>query len=215
MTQRVDIAGEQLLLHPFRAAFWEERQTLLLADLHLGKARHFRRSGIPVPQGVADATWDRLLSLLFDFKPHRVLFLGDLFHSDYNREWEELGDLTRQFGDISFELVRGNHDILSSSAYARAQLTVHLEPLSEGPFLFSHHPIEEVPEGQYNLAGHVHPAVSLQGGARQRLKLPCFYFGTRQGILPAFGQFTGTQRIRPSPGEQVFVIADQEIVRMG
>ncbi len=214
MIAETDIAGEKLLLHAFRAAFWEKQQTLLLADLHLGKARHFRRSGIPVPQGVADATWDRLLSLLFDFKPRRVIFLGDLFHSDYNREWEELGDLTRQFGDMSFELVRGNHDILSSAAYERAQLSIHPEPFLEEPFLFSHHPIEDVPEGLYNLAGHVHPAVSLRGGARQRLKLPCFFFGAQQGILPAFGQFTGTQRIRPREGEQVFVIADQEVVRM-
>jgi len=213
--QSIHLHGERLLLHPFRAMLWERTGTLLLADLHLGKARHFRRAGIPVPQGVADATWDRLLSLLVDLQPRRVLFLGDLFHSDYNREWEELGDLTAQFGDVRFELVRGNHDLLPGADHERVGIRFHPGALREGPFLFSHHPVAELPSGCYNLAGHVHPAVRLRGGARQRLKLPCFYFGERQALLPAFGQFTGTQVVAPRKGDRVFVIVDEEVVRVG
>ena len=211
----IDLHGERLVLHPFRAAFWERAGTLLLADLHLGKARHFRRAGIPVPQGVADATWDRLLSLLIDFQPRRVLFLGDLFHSDYNCEWEELGDLTAQFEGVRFELVRGNHDILAGADYERVGIRLHRAELMEGPFLFSHYPLAEVPGGFYNLAGHIHPAVRLRGPARQRAKLPCFYFGKAQALLPAFGQFTGTQVVAPRAGDQVYVIVEEEVVRVG
>ncbi len=213
--QSILLHGDRFLLHPFRAMLWERTATLLLADLHLGKARHFRRAGIPVPQGVADATWDRLLSLLVDLQPRRVLFLGDLFHSDYNREWEELGDLTAQFDFIRFELVRGNHDILPGADYERVGIRLHRAELPEGPFVFSHHPLTEVPAGYYNLAGHVHPAVRLRGRARQRTRLPCFYFGREQALLPAFGQFTGTQVIAPREGDQVYVIVEEEVVRVG
>ena len=212
---KTTIQGQTLRLHPFRAVLWEERSTVLLADLHLGKARHFRRAGIPVPQGVADATWGRLNGLLSDLRPERVLILGDLFHSTYNREWEAMGDLTARFGDVRFELIQGNHDILPPADYERVQVQVHRGVLPEGSFLFSHHPLEEIPEGFYNLAGHIHPAVFLRGRARQRAKLPCFHFGERQGLLPAFGQFTGTKVIVPAAGDQVFVIADGLVLKAG
>lgn len=185
-----------------------------MADLHLGKARHFRRAGIPVPQGVADATWDRLISLLVDFQPERILFLGDLFHSEYNREWEELGALARQFAPSTFELVRGNHDLLTDRDYKRAHIHLHEDHHREGPFLFTHHPLPVTPEGTYNLAGHLHPCVHLRGKARMRTRLPCFYFGAQHGILPAFGQFTGSKSIRPKEGDQVFVIAEERVIRM-
>ena len=108
---------QTFLLHPFRAVYWAEASMLLLADPHFGKATHFRRSGIPVPQGVSDANWDRIISLLLDFSPKEVLFLGDLFHSDYNTEWESLQQLTQQFDTTSFSLVLGSHDRLEEQHY--------------------------------------------------------------------------------------------------
>lgn len=33
------------------AAFWEEKSTLFLADLHLGKETSFQARGVPVPSG--------------------------------------------------------------------------------------------------------------------------------------------------------------------
>ncbi len=62
------------------------------------------------------------------------------------------------------------------------------------------------------LAGHLHPAVSLSGPGRQRERLPCFLFGERVGILPAFGDFTGGAAVRPRPGDRVFAVAEDEVV---
>lgn len=218
----VTICGERLLLHPWRAAFWEKENTLLLADLHLGKVTHFRKAGIAVPPEVSDANWDKLISLLVDFQPGRVIFLGDLFHSDYNREWEELRNLIHQFHSSHFELVPGNHDRLKAEDYAAAGIKVHPSQLDLGPFQLTHHPPEghagrdarPVPGARYILAGHIHPCVTLQGVGRQRLRLPCFYFGSQYGLLPAFGAFTGTARIRPAAGDHVFVIVNEKVVPM-
>ena len=87
------IKGQTFHLHPLKAIYWEEQGALLIADLHLGKTRHFRREGFPVPQGAGDANYDKLINLFLHFEPKRVIYLGDLFHSDYNQEWEELIDL--------------------------------------------------------------------------------------------------------------------------
>lgn len=209
------IAGEELILHHFKAIFWPRQSVLFLADLHLGKATHFRKAGLPVPMAVSDSNWDRLSTLLLAYMPNRVLILGDLFHSDYNQEWEVLGELIQQFKTTRFELVTGNHDILSPEQYARIGLVVHKEMLFLEPFLLTHIPIEEhIVEG-YNLSGHIHPGVVLRGAGRQRLRLPCFYFGPKQGILPAFGAFTGLATIQPDKKDKVFVIAEEEVIKVG
>ncbi len=206
------LAEQHLWLHPLKAIYWQEAQALLLADLHLGKAVHFRKEGIPAPDAVEDANFDHLISLLLSFQPKRVLLLGDLFHSDYNLVWEEWEGLLEQFADISFELVPGNHDVLPSEMYQKSRMKILSVIHDEGPFRFTHEPLEEVATALYNLCGHVHPGVRLHGNGRQSLRLPCFYFGERQGILPAFGSFTGLAILSVNRGDQVFGIADAEVI---
>ena len=157
----VRIKNQTFLLHPLKAIFWEEMSCLLIADLHLGKAAHFRKQGIPVPMGVTDANWDRLISLLVEFSPARVLFLGDLFHSAYNHICEEFIDLVKQFSQISFELVIGNHDILEKDFYLNNNIIVHDPTLKIGPFQFSHFPVDEFSTDQYNIAGHISPLCAI------------------------------------------------------
>ena len=65
--------------------------------------------------------------------------------------------------------------------------------------------------GVYALAGHVHPGVVLAGRGGDRLRLPCFHFGARVGVLPAFGTFTGMHPIKRDPGDRVFVVADNAV----
>jgi DNA ligase-associated metallophosphoesterase len=206
-----NIAGEPLQLHPLRAMYWQREKMLLVSDLHLGKATHFRKGGIAVPKALREVNWDKLASLLLDFQPERVLFLGDLFHSELNAEWDDFCQLTAQFSKVQFELVPGNHDILFAQHYEEARLMVHPTVLEIAPFLFSHHPLSDIPNHCYNLCGHIHPSVCLRGNGRQMLRLPCFYFSENQGILPAFGAFTGTAEVEVRNGDRVFVIAEDKI----
>ena len=62
------------------------------------------------------------------------------------------------------------------------------------PFALVHEP--KPVRGGYALAGHIHPAVRLSGGAGESLRLPCFWFGPRVGVLPSFGAFTGSAVVR-------------------
>lgn len=211
---KVPVYGEELEMFPEKALLWTSKKILLVADLHLGKINHFRKAGIPVPTKANDRNWESILHLIETARPERVIFLGDLFHSHYNEEWEVLRQLIRNFPVVSFELVIGNHDILSDNQYTRNNLRLHRERLDEGPFVFSHHPMEEIVGDRYNLAGHIHPGVLLQGKGKQAVTLPCFYFGERQGILPAFGSFTGLARIQPKKEDRIFVIAENSVVKI-
>lgn len=210
----VEVCGEVFELFPHKAIYWPKMKSLFIADLHIGKINHFRRSGIALPSKANDRNIEVLLEVLELTKPDRVICLGDLFHSHYNEEWEVFGEVVRHFRRMSFELVLGNHDIMSDLQYERKGILLH-DKLVMGNFVFTHHPLEEMEPGYYNLAGHIHPGVSLRGKGRQTLTLPCFYFGRNQALLPAFGVFTGLARIKPVRNDKVFVIIEDKIMAVG
>lgn len=207
----IEILGEHFGLYPEKAIFWKSQQALLLSDLHLGKINHFRKAGIPVPAKANDHNLEIFIDLIQKCKPRRIICLGDLFHSHYNAEWEVFGEVVKHFSTISFELVQGNHDIMGKYQYIRKGISV-LDTLQIGKFLLTHHPLESVPDGVYNIAGHIHPGVSLKGRGRQALTLPCFYFGENQALLPAFGKFTGLARIAPRKDDRVFIVAEDKVM---
>lgn len=204
--------GETLYLLPERAIYWPAQKALLLADPHLGKAAHFRRNGVPVSGEVMLRDLATLSRLVEDWQPEELMFLGDLFHSRYNQEWERFCAWMADFAGRGI-LVRGNHDILGRAHYEAARLEVVEGYLDRGPFRLIHELPEACsPEDPYCLAGHVHPGVALNGAGRQRLRLPCFHFGATGALLPAFGQFTGLYLIRPQEADQVFVVVENQVL---
>ena len=60
----------------------------------------------------------------------------------------------------------------------------------------------------------LHPGVALSGGARDHLRLPCFWFGRSVGVLPAFGAFTGLMPVRAQAGDRLFAIADDRVMEV-
>jgi hypothetical protein len=54
--------------------------------------------------------------------------------------------------------------------------------------------------------------VRLKGKGRRYERFACFYFSADYAILPAFGSFTGHHRIRPSAGDGVYIVAENQIM---
>lgn len=205
----ITLQGEELDLLPQKAIFWPSKSVLILSDLHLGKAGHFRKHGIPIPQEVHFDDLNKVTLLIEALAPSKIFFLGDLFHSDLNAEWWVFIDWIQQHRWIEFTLVKGNHDILPDELFTDANLRV-VDELELAPFHFTH--IQENHEHLYNLSGHIHPAVRLLGAGKQGVTLPCFHFAERHGLLPAFGNFTGTAVIKPRAKDSVYVIADNTVL---
>jgi DNA ligase-associated metallophosphoesterase len=208
----LQVGGSTLQLLPFRAACILEHRTLLVADAHIGKALAFRRLGVPVPGGTTAAMLTRLSAALAASGARRLVFLGDLLHSARSRSpatWDAVEAWRAGHGDVDMTLVRGNHDSHAGDPPAAWRIGCCDGPLRIDGLALSHHP-EPVP-GAYVLAGHVHPAVALQGRAGQRLRLPCFHFGPQVGVLPAFGAFTGMHVLPQRPGDRVYAIADDTV----
>ena len=200
---------------PEKALFLTAEKALVIADLHFGKINHFRQAGLPVPHAANQKNAELLIDLINKMKPARMIFLGDLFHSHYNDEWEVVGQIVRNFPEVSFELVRGNHDIMSAGQYRRKGIRV-IDQEEIGPWILTHEPMEDlrIPKGKINLAGHLHPGAHLQGRGRQAITLPCFWFLKKRIILPAFGSFTGLAIIRPAKNDRVYIIVEDRIVEV-
>jgi DNA ligase-associated metallophosphoesterase len=212
---KCNVAGEDLVLLPERVAFWPAKKALFVADFHLGKAASFRKAGIPLPSGTTTENVERLGHAIDKTGAKQVVFLGDFLHSKEGRaastfarfaQWRE----TRR--SVELTIVRGNHDKKAGDPPQAwgARCIEAGERL--GPFVLNHEP-GAARGGGYALAGHIHPAVRLCAFG-ESLRLPCFWFGARYGVLPAFGAFTGNAEVLPRRGDQVFVIAEQEVLQV-
>lgn len=191
-TMELNLGGVELLLSAMKCVFIPRANTLLLADLHLGKAAHFRKNALPLPPQAHARDYENLRRVLDVFQPERVIFLGDLFHSSYNKAWEEAALFFHSYPNVRWELVMGNHDILQRSHYEAARMECIEEGTSlHGLTLFHHPPEHDGKQSAPHVCGHIHPGISLSSKARDRIVLPCFYIKGSQLILPAFGALTG------------------------
>ncbi|OAB80405.1 ligase-associated DNA damage response endonuclease PdeM [Cochleicola gelatinilyticus] len=208
MTQTITIREKHFTLHPSGAIYWHEENMLLIADVHFGKVAHFRKHGAAVPQKASEENFRKLNVLVDTYQPGTICFLGDLFHSTLNNSWKDFTQWVK-FQKSEFILISGNHDIIPKYLFEELGVIVYDE-LLRSDFLLTHHPIED--EKLFNLSGHIHPGVRLQGVGRQYIKLPCFFKTEKQMILPAFGNFTGKYILTPTSTNEVFAIADDEVI---
>lgn len=204
-----------MVLLPQRCAWLPEQATLLVADAHVGKAVSFRRLGVPVPRGTTHETLGQLSAALAATAARQVVFLGDFLHSARAlapgtlaavQAWRE------QHAVVAMTLVRGNHDLRAGDPPAALRITVVDEPLPLAGLQLCHHPHER--DDGYVLAGHLHPGVVLGRRAADRVRLPCFHFGARVGVLPAFGAFTGLHPVQPAPGDRLFAVAGDAVLTL-
>jgi DNA ligase-associated metallophosphoesterase len=209
------VAGEDLVLLAERAAFWPARKTLFVADFHLGKAASFRRAGIPLPSGTTADNVERLGRAIDKTGATQVVFLGDFLHSAMGRTestFERFAGWRESRKAVALTIVRGNHDKKAGDPPQAWGVRCIEAGEALGPFILNHEP--GASRGGYALAGHIHPAVRLSACGETSLRLPCFWFGSRFGVLPAFGAFTGNAEVLPRRGDQVFVIAEQEVLQV-
>lgn len=210
MTQNIKIQDQEFILHPLGGVFWIEKSLLLISDVHLGKVGHFRKFGAAVPRKAVHQNFLLLDKLVSTFEPFQICFLGDLFHSSLNKEWQLFENWVAKT-PAKIVLVAGNHDIIAPEKFEALGIEIFEELVLE-EFFLTHHPTDH--ETLFNFCGHIHPAIKLSGLGRQRLRLPCFFKSKNQMILPAFGTFTGTHTLAPKKEDEIFVIVENKVIKV-
>lgn len=215
--------NQNLWLLSERAIFWEEQCAIILSDAHFGKAAHFRKEGIAVPQSIFLEDIQRLVSLIQFYNAKQLIIIGDMFHSKTNKEHDFFLRWRNDFAALNILLVKGNHDILKNDWYSEAGIKIYSEELLVDKFLFMHdvsflqnkhnnYPFAK--DALYVFSGHIHPGISIKSTGRQSLTFPCFYFGEKFAVLPAFGKFTGVSLINREKKDTVFAIVNKEVIKV-
>ena len=170
----ITLDDESVQLLPERAAFVVEHRTVLVADLHLGKAETYRSLGVPMPEGIAEESLERLESVIRRIEAERVVVLGDLVHCEEGMEDPiiELVERWRRRVTLPISLVGGNHDA-EVSIPRSWRIDDDGEQVRLGNLMLRHHPLERLEEkdskAPFVVAGHLHPMLSLGTGARRVL----------------------------------------------
>jgi uncharacterized protein len=206
----VEVCGETLWLLPERAVFWPRERALLVADLHIGKAEAFQRSGLAVPGAVGQSDFDRLRQLLSlavsAVGSCRLVILGDLVHArvgitdELTSRWRAL---LASFDGLEAVLIPGNHDRVGAGLLTAWKLARWADPTILGPFTLTHDPV--VRAGAFVIGGHIHPAVSL--GPSRRYRVPAFWLSPHRMVLPAFSDFTAGGTHGLEPDARLFAVA--------
>jgi uncharacterized protein len=197
-----------------RAMFWEEQQALIVSDAHFGKSGHFRKEGISIPQQVFKNDMQQFVSIIQFFNPTKIIYTGDVFHSNANKEIDLFKKWVAPFKHIPQLLVKGNHDILSPTTYESLGMEVHHNFLVIENIVFIHGDKKTAIDitDMAVISGHIHPVITLEGKAKQRITLPCFCFGKTQAYLPAYTSFSGGMKIDKKWGN-IFAITTDSIVK--
>lgn len=209
-------------LLPGRAAILPESRSLLVADLHLGKAATFRKAGLPVPEGSAQRDLARLRGLVEATEAKRLLILGDLFHAASGcttAVLDEFRTFREGIAAVETVLVLGNHD-RRVRLPASLGLDAVVPELVEGRLRFIHDPGDAVAaDGPRDAAdppvtfcGHLHPRLAIRSPSGGRLTERCFVEHDGCVVLPAFGSFTGTHAVEPAAGTRLYAAGLDAVV---
>ncbi len=203
-----------LTLLPESGVWHAPSRTLVVADVHLGKAAAFRAGGIAVPDGDDARDLDRLAAMVENHEATRLVVAGDLFHapSGLSRELEELlGQFLKRI-DVPVVLTIGNHDAKMPTLPAGLITAPGLDLANDGPFVV-HDPVDAKP-GRLHIAGHLHPVIRIRDGHRTAMRLPCFWKQENLLVLPAFGSFTGGAIIKPAAGDRIYTALRDQVVEI-
>ena len=134
-----------------------DEDVLVTSDLHLGHANVIEYTNRPFRDAdqMDNALWDNLRATLDSDKV--LVVVGDVAVRDGLNAvtWQQIRDLDCR----QRHLVIGNHD-LTGAGQLRAQGFDHVWSLmvsgGEPPLIWTHYPLNEVPDGYVNIHGHVH-----------------------------------------------------------
>jgi len=207
-----------IVLLPGRAALVPATGTLLVADLHLGKAATFRRAGIPVPEGSARRDLDRLAELVTATAARWLVILGDLFHGRSGcteRVFAEFAETRSRFAATEVVLVAGNHDRQIGSLPPTLGIDALVRSVDEPPFHLVHDPssgLAEPGRKAFTVGGHLHPVIMVRTPSGERMTDRCFVADADVLVMPAFGSFTGGERVTPREGLRLWIARDDGVV---
>jgi putative SbcD/Mre11-related phosphoesterase len=143
-------------------------KSLVIADLHLGVERDFRRSGIKLPSQAGKVT-KAVDEIIEETKPEKLIILGDVKHKVPGTSFQELREIPEFFEHFSrkieVHMLLGNHDGGIEKIVPKNVKVHGTEGFADGDIYFSHGhtwPAPSFLKCKYIIAGHRHPVIEFR-----------------------------------------------------
>ncbi len=207
----VNIFETDMVLDADGVVYLPQFSSLLVADVHWGKAETFQKSGIPIPSDIINDDLSKLAAAFERYQPQKIIVLGDLIHSREGITDALVEQISQWRQSIPGELIliKGNHDRSLKLWPQQWHVEIIEEKMQLGHLTLLHEYDETI--GDYQISGHLHPVLKLRVSG-DRLRLPCFYQQTKALFLPAFCSFAGGFEVELKASEKIYLIVDQDIV---
>ena len=182
----ISFHGHTLTLNGDGTLFWQEKNVLIVSDLHLEKGAALS-SGAPLPAFDTIDTIERLAARIALDKPQSLICLGDSFHTSeraFLLPPDSLAKLQELGQDTAFIWVTGNHDTNLPDRLP-GRITAQ-EEIAGLRFCHEADLQKDIP----TISGHYHPKARVKLRTRA-LSARCFVQLTNDLIMPAFGSYTG------------------------
>ena len=207
----IKLGEHTLRLLPEKGALWSQQNTLLVADLHLGKAETFQASGVAVPSGHHDQDLECLRQLCQKAQPKSLAILGDLFHARAGLNESLINTIAEAFKKLELDIlwIAGNHDRHLHNLAETLGVRLEHQLLIDG-LLLTHKPVQEnVP----NVCGHLHPRARLWM-QKEKIDLPCFVLEESTLILPAFSSFTAGTQMKKRASRGLYACVETKVLEL-
>jgi DNA ligase-associated metallophosphoesterase len=207
MLPRQMYVAENIILDGRLALFHEVEQWLVVSDLHFGYELSQRVAGRLVPLWGMSSIADQLEQLLCDYRPERLIILGDLVH-DRAAETESRRLIEKLSKLCQLILIAGNHDRHLAGAIAL------LESWESEQFHFHHGHGAAGKTDRIQIIGHHHPAGTVRDGAGLRLKFPAFVQQGNCWVMPAFSPWASGTDWTCDDESRVWLCTPERILRL-
>ena len=177
-----------------------------MADLHWGFAVSHRIQGNLVPLWGDEEIAARLRSLISDYRPLEILWLGDSLHTLAGKVPAERFLAEPETPPTT--ILSGNHDRRWAGA-------THPSVVRGGYFFHHGDRTMEVAAGLTEVIGHFHPAVAWWDGAGGNIKIPALIEGPARLILPAFSPWAAGTPWNGvlGPDESIWAVSARRVFR--
>ena len=191
--------SEDVILDSRRAILLPKQETLVIADLFLGLGAARRKRPDVMPNGQQHEIWERLLGLLDDCRPRRVVLLGDIKPNQGNleeEEAEELRNLLRKLQGHNREVIQvvGHPE----RAWGPSLEGTGIQPMDSyrvGSNTLMHrrrifvYPRHDPPNGFW-INGGLHPLFAVPlvgtGSGQEWIRYPAFLYTGFAMVMPSF-----------------------------
>ena len=167
-----------------RCLILEKEHVLVIGDLHLGYEKALEDEGVYIPRMNTDSIRDSLNRIISKYEPETIVLLGDIKH-DFKRAKYEGKEEVRSILDLilgaaEVVVIRGNHDNYIQNIISDYGLMA-VDYADIGGYRLEHGHVDSGVRPV--IIGHEHPSVRIAGVLSGGMKVQCFMYARKEGVI--------------------------------